>query len=61
MEPPPRLARGVVSELMTAQCLLGYRSGGQTEPDTLEAHPRQRAHYPNRTLPQVMVHLVCHA
>ena len=35
--------------------------GGQNEPDTLEAHPRPRVHCPSRTLPQVMVHPVCHA
>ena len=37
------------------------RPGGQKEPDTLEAHSRPRVHCPSRTLPQVMVHPVCHA
>ena len=52
---------GVVDEWRTAQRHPGDRSGGQSKPDTLEAHPRPRVHYPSRTLPQVVVHLVCHA
>ena len=58
---PLRSAVGVLSEWMIAQRLPGDRLGGQTEPNTLEAHPRPRAHCPSRTLPQVVVHPVCHA
>ena len=61
MGPPPRSAVGVVSEWMTAQLHPRDRPGGQSELDTLEAHPRPRVHCPSRTLPQVAVHLVCHA
>ena len=61
MGAPQRLAEGVVGEWWTAQCLPGDRPGGQNEPDTLEAHPYPRVHCPSRTLPQVMVHPVCHA
>ena len=52
---------GVVGEWRTAQRHPGDRPGGLSEPDTLEAHPRPRVHCPSRTLPQVMVHPVCHA
>ena len=57
----PRSVVGVVGEWMTAQRLPGDQSGCQNEPDTLEAHPRPRVHCPSRTLPQVVVHPVCHA
>ena len=61
MGPLPRSAVGMVGVWWTTQRLLGDRSRGQNEPGTLEAHPRPRAHYPSRTLPQVMVYPVCHA
>ena len=61
MGPPPRSAVGVVGEWRTAQRLPRDRPRGQNELDTLEAHPRPRVHCPSRTLPQVMVHPVCHA
>ena len=51
----------VVGEWRTAQRHSMDRSGGQNEPDTREAHPRPRVHCPSRTLPQVVVHPVCHA
>ena len=46
---------------MTAQLLPGDRPGVQNELGTLEAHSRPRVHCPSRTLPQVVVHPVCHA
>ena len=52
---------GMVGEWRTAQRLPEDRPGAQNEPDTLEAHPRPRVHCPSRTLPQVVVHSVCHA
>ena len=61
MGTPPRSVVGVVGEWRTAQRHPGDRPGGQSEPDTLEAHPRLRVHCPSRTLPQVVVHPVCHA
>ena len=61
MGPPPRSAARVVGEWMTVQRPPGGRPGGQNEPDTLEAPPRSRDHFPSRTLPHVVVHPVCHA
>ena len=61
MGPPPRSTVAVVGEWRTAQRHPGDRPGVQNELDTREAHPRPRVHYPSRTFPQVMVHLVCHA
>ena len=60
MGPPPRSAVGVEGEWRTAERHPGDRTGGQSEPDTLEAHPRPRVHCPSRTLPQVVVHPICH-
>ena len=60
MGPPLRSAVGVVNEWWTAQRLPGDRPRGQNKPDTLEVHPHPRAHCPSRTLPQVVVHPVCH-
>ena len=51
----------MVGEWRTAHRHPGDRPGGQSEPDTREAHPRPRIHCPSRTLPQVVVHPVCHA
>ena len=51
----------VVGKWRTAQRHLGDHSGGQSDPDTSEAHPHPRVHCPSRTLPQVVVHPVCHA
>ena len=61
MGQPPRSAVEVVGEWMTAQRPPRGQLGGQNEPDTLEAHPRPRAHCPSRILPQVVVHPVYHA
>ena len=61
MGPPPRSTVGVVGVWRTAQRHPGDGPGGLSESDTLEAHPRPRVHCPIRTLPQVMVHPVCHA
>ena len=61
MGPPPRLVVAEVGEWMTAHRHPRDRPKVQTEPDTREAHPRLRVHYPSRTLPQVVVHPVCHA
>ena len=61
MGPPPRSALAEVGEWMTAYRHPGDHSGVQNEPDTREAHPRPRVHCPSRTLPQVVVHSVCHA
>ena len=44
----------------TTQRLPGDCPGGQNEPDTFEAHPRPRVNCPSHTLPQVVVHPVCH-
>ena len=49
----------VVGEWRTARHHPGDRPGIQNEPDG--AIPRRRAHGPNRTSPQVVVHPVCHA
>ena len=35
------------------------RPGGQTGPDTLEAHPHSRVHCPSHTSLRVVVHPVC--
>ena len=51
MGPPPRSAVGVVGESWMTQRLPGDRPRGQNEPDTLEVHPRPRAHCLSRTLP----------
>ena len=50
MGPPPRSAVGVVGEWRTTQRRHADRQGGQSKPNTLEAHPRMRVHCP-----------VCHA
>ena len=57
----PRSAAAVVSEWRTTHRHPGDLPGGQSEPDTREAHPRSRVHFQSRTLPQVMVHSFCHA
>ena len=57
----PKVGCGGGGEWMTAQHLPGDRPGDQNEPDTLEALPRPRVHCQSHTLPQVMVHPVCHA
>ena len=61
MRPPPRSVVGVVGEWRMTQCLPGDLPGGQNEPDTLEAHHCPRVHCPSLTLPQVVVHPICHA
>ena len=35
--------------------------GGQIGPDTLEAHPHSRVHFPSHTLCRVVIHPACHA
>ena len=50
-----------VGEWMTAHYHPGDRSGVQNEPDTREAHPCPMVHCLSRTLPQAVVHSVCHA
>ena len=52
---------GVEGEWRTSQRHHRDHSGGQSEPDTREAHPRSRVHCSSRTLPQVVEHPVCHA
>ena len=37
----------------------GGQSGGQTGPDTLEAHSHPRVHYPSHTSLRVVVHSAC--
>ena len=61
MGPPLRSAVAVVGKGRTTQRHPGGRLGGQNKPDTLEAHPRSRVHCPIRTLPQVVVLLICQA
>ena len=61
MGPPPRSAVGVVGEWMIAKRHPKDRPRGQSEPDNLKAHPRLRVHCSSRTLPQVVVHPICHA
>ena len=58
---PLRSAVGVVGEWRTAKRHPEDRPGGQSDPDTREAHPRLRVHCPSCTLPQVVVHPVYHA
>ena len=55
-----RSAVGVVGEWRTAQRDPGDRPGGQSDPGTLEAHPRLRVYCPSHTLPrQLIEHLGC--
>ena len=61
MGTPLRSVVVVVGEWRTAHRHPRDRSKGQSDPDTLEVHPRPRVHCPSRTLPQVVVHLVCYA
>ena len=61
MGPPQRPAVAGVGEWRTAQRHPRDRPGGQNKPGNLEAQPRPRVHYLSRTLPQVVVHSVCHA
>ena len=49
----------VVDGRMSGQCHPGGRPGGQTGPDTLEAHPHPRVHCPSHTSLRVVVHPTC--
>ena len=51
----------VVDGRRTGQRHLRGQSGGQTGPDTLEAHPHPRVHFSSHTLCRVMVHPACRA
>ena len=51
----------VVDGRMFGQCHPGGRPGGQTGPDTLNAHPHPRVHCPSHTSLWVVVHPACRA
>ena len=54
-----RKSVAVVDGKRSGQCHPGGRPGGQTKPDTLEAHPHPRAHCSSHTSLRGVVHPAC--